>query len=544
MKYKEFDINFAAGVRIAEEIRMKGRSLSKGHELTSDDIDDLKFMGFKKIYGVIMEPKDVHFSNALGMIAAKLCGENTEYVVNQDASVSIISAIDGVFKCSPDRVNKFNRTTKDFILNISPSYRPVQKGEVIAVVSTPYPVLEPNQIDDVLYRLSGNTPMLEVVDFKGVKIALVYTQIYKDKTEERHFTKVVKRLLKEYDNSGFAYTNEYTCAHEEEEICNTLEKAFLDDNDVIFILPAQKYISTDDVVPHAVKSLADEVLCEQIPSVLTPDLLIATKKKRKIISLPYRYDEATSDTLHMFVLQAVVGDKLLSSDFNHAENVYLEKSKILDEKEQKNLLKIKAPEEKDKKRVAAVVLAAGMSKRAGRNKLLAEVGGEPLFMKAVHAAVRSKASPVFVVTGYQHEILEEALDDVDVNVIYNPDFRAGVKTSIRLGIKSVPSFCRGAIILPADMPNISENHLNKMIKSFADDKTKQVLFTSYKKVKNNPILWSSELYDKADIVPENVQYRTVFMDVADYGKNVEVKSPDDVLDITFPNDVESIEDKK
>ena len=114
--------------------------------------------------------------------------------------------------------------------------------------------------------------------------------------------------------------------------------------------------------------------------------------------------------------------------------------------------------------MAAIVLAAGSSRRAGGNKLLAELDGAPMFLKAVHAAVRSKAKPVYVITGYQNEEIEAALEDIDVNVLYNPAYRSGIKTSIMLGLNSLPSNCKGALILPADMPNITDKFLDKMIK--------------------------------------------------------------------------------
>ena len=104
------------------------------------------------------------------------------------------------------------------------------------------------------------------------------------------------------------------------------------------------------------------------------------------------------------------------------------------------------------------------------NKLLAEVDGEPLFLKAVHAAVRSKAKPVYVITGYQNEIMEKALENLDVNILHNPSFNSGVKTSIMLGLNSLPSSCKAALLIPADMPNISERFLNKMIKTYNQEK--------------------------------------------------------------------------
>ncbi|MFR8205598.1 MAG: NTP transferase domain-containing protein [Alphaproteobacteria bacterium] len=87
-------------------------------------------------------------------------------------------------------------------------------------------------------------------------------------------------------------------------------------------------------------------------------------------------------------------------------------------------------------------------------------------MHAVNAAIRSEASPVFVVTGYHDAEMQEILENIDVNILYNPAYRSGIKTSIALGLKSIPSFCEGAVIMPADMPNITEKDINLLIASF------------------------------------------------------------------------------
>ena len=54
-----------------------------------------------------------------------------------------------------------------------------------------------------------------------------------------------------------------------------------------------------------------------------------------------------------------------------------------------------------------------------------------------------------------NETLEEHLENIDINILRNHDYASGVKTSIRLGLKSVPSSCDGALLIPADMPNIT-----------------------------------------------------------------------------------------
>ncbi len=165
-----------------------------------------------------------------------------------------------------------------------------------------------------------------------------------------------------------------------------------------------------------------------------------------------------------------------------------------------------------------------------------------MFMKSVRAAIKSKASPVYVVTGYRAEELEEHLQNLDINILRNNDYASGVKTSIRLGLNSVPSFCDGAILLPADMPYITPEYLDKMIASFEKGNRKQLCISYYQGRKYNPILWGRDLYQNADLVPENAHLRVVFIEHHDYTKLVDADESA-CVDINFPYDIEILTNK-
>ena len=61
--------------------------------------------------------------------------------------------------------------------------------------------------------------------------------------------------------------------------------------------------------------------------------------------------------------------------------------------------------------VAGVVLAAGLSTRMGRNKLLLELGGEPVVARAVRGARDAGLDPVLLVVGHEAERVRSAIAD-------------------------------------------------------------------------------------------------------------------------------------
>lgn len=57
-----------------------------------------------------------------------------------------------------------------------------------------------------------------------------------------------------------------------------------------------------------------------------------------------------------------------------------------------------------------------------------------MVLRAVYAAIKSEAAPVFVVTGFQAAQIEEKLESLDINVVYNSNYRMGLRTSINIGL--------------------------------------------------------------------------------------------------------------
>ena len=112
-------------------------------------------------------------------------------------------------------------------------------------------------------------------------------------------------------------------------------------------------------------------------------------------------------------------------------------------------------------RVAAIVLAAGQSRRMGQlNKLLAEIDGVPMVRRAVDAARASKAEPVVVVTGHEPERVRATLGRKRrTEVVHNPDYAAGLSTSLARGLAALPAEVDGRsfawAICRASRPRIS-----------------------------------------------------------------------------------------
>jgi len=118
----------------------------------------------------------------------------------------------------------------------------------------------------------------------------------------------------------------------------------------------------------------------------------------------------------------------------------------------------------EKPSVAGIVLAAGSSTRMGRNKMLLELGRQPLVRRAVTAALDAGLSPVLVVVGHEAERVQEAVAGLDCRPVLNPDHAQGVRVSLQTGVRALPEGVAAAVVLLADMPFVTA----AMVRAVAD----------------------------------------------------------------------------
>src|SRR5262249_5624635 len=139
-------------------------------------------------------------------------------------------------------------------------------------------------------------------------------------------------------------------------------------------------------------------------------------------------------------------------------------------------------------RIAAIVLAAGMSTRMGTNKLLADWSGQPLIRSTVEAVLKTEARPVIVVTGHQGSKIEAALQGLNVTFVSNPDYAQGLSTSLKAGLRSVPESSDGAIVLLGDMPRIATSAIDRMIAAFSPADGRAIVIAAHEGKRGNPVL--------------------------------------------------------
>ncbi len=148
--------------------------------------------------------------------------------------------------------------------------------------------------------------------------------------------------------------------------------------------------------------------------------------------------------------------------------------------------------------IALILLAAGQASRMGAggpHKLLAEFDGVPLVRRSAMVALGTRASSVTIVTGHRHQEILAALEGLDLQYVYNPDYASGMAGSLVTGFKTDQAqHADGVLVMNADMPRITSGNLDALIKAFWDAKCDAVVRAAAYGRGGNPAVLPRSLY--------------------------------------------------
>lgn len=118
--------------------------------------------------------------------------------------------------------------------------------------------------------------------------------------------------------------------------------------------------------------------------------------------------------------------------------------------------------------ITLVIPAAGASRRMGdRDKLLEPVDGFPL-LRGVAVRALAVSDDVIVTLPSETHPRAEVLDELAVRQITVPDAADGMSASLRHAAAAVSHETEGVMILPADMPDLTEDDLRHVLQAFDD----------------------------------------------------------------------------
>jgi len=183
--------------------------------------------------------------------------------------------------------------------------------------------------------------------------------------------------------------------------------------------------------------------------------------------------------------------------------------------------------------IAAVMLAAGLARRMGRQKLLLQLQGKPVVRWSVEHIV-SHVEDVVVVTGPEDTAIRQALENLSVRFAVNPRPQDGQGTSIAAGIAALKPWTTAALIALGDQPRMPAAVVPALLDAFRRS-GKAIVAPVYQGIQGTPVLFSSEVFGELRALTGDAGARAV---VKVNPERVEAVA----FDLAMPPDVDTPED--
>ena len=138
--------------------------------------------------------------------------------------------------------------------------------------------------------------------------------------------------------------------------------------------------------------------------------------------------------------------------------------------------------------ISAILLAAGQSKRMnGDNKLIKKYNKKYLINHIIGSLIKSKVNKIIVVLGFQSSKVKRIIiKNKKINFVFNKNYKSGMSSSIKTGLKRISKKSIGFLIAQADMPLISKKIVDTLCYAVRNS-NKEIVAPIYKRKMGNPI---------------------------------------------------------
>ena len=183
--------------------------------------------------------------------------------------------------------------------------------------------------------------------------------------------------------------------------------------------------------------------------------------------------------------------------------------------------------------IAAILLAAGLARRMGRQKLLLDLAGKPVVRWTAEALV-PLVDEVVVVTGHESDAVRAALADLPVRFTENPHPEHGQGSSIAVGARALARDTRAALVALGDQPRVPAAVVHTLIATLARGGV-SIAAPVYRGVPGTPVLFASDVFAELAALSGDAGARAVVE-----GRPARVARVP--FDVDMPDDVDTPED--
>jgi molybdenum cofactor cytidylyltransferase len=529
VKFGEIPVDEAAGAVLAHSLRFGSLSLRKGRVLTAENVAALKTAGCASVVAARLEPGDVEENAAAAELAPALAGRFVKVGPAFTGRVNFLAEASGLFVLERDRIDQFNLVDETITLGTLDPFSVVAPKQIVATLKVIPFAVSPASIAARRAAAQG-APLFTVAAFAAKRIVLIQTRL--PGLKESILDKTVETTRERLAALGSTLVGERRCDHRAAELAPLIGEALRERADLVLVAGASAILDRRDVIPAAIAQAGGTIEHFGMPVDPGNLMLMGRLGAIPVLGLPGCARSPKSNGFD-WVLRRLLADLPAGP----AEIMRMGVGGLLTDIPSRPLPRARATAEAapGAPRIAAIVLAAGQSRRMGTlNKLTIDIDGKPMVRRVVEAVTASSAKPVIVVTGHQREHVEAALAGLSAETVFNPDYADGLSTSLKRGLTSLAAKVDGAIICLGDMPLVSAYDLDRLVAAFNPVEGRAIVVPTRHGKRGNPVVIGKAYFTELAEIGGDIGAREVIAAHPEQVAEVEMEGDGVLTDIDTP----------
>lgn len=190
------------------------------------------------------------------------------------------------------------------------------------------------------------------------------------------------------------------------------------------------------------------------------------------------------------------------------------------------------------RRVGAIVLAAGDSRRMGQPKLLLPWGPSTIIRSVCERIASCGLHEIVVVAGEQMEAIQQQVADLPVRVIYNPEHAEGeMLSSLAQGLQSIWHSSSACMVVLGDQPEIKPDVFSLILSAYSQG-LGRIIAPTYQSRRGHPVLIDSAFWQAMIDLPPGKAPRDMLSAHEQHIHQIAVDTEAVLSDIDTPEDYE------
>jgi molybdenum cofactor cytidylyltransferase len=182
---------------------------------------------------------------------------------------------------------------------------------------------------------------------------------------------------------------------------------------------------------------------------------------------------------------------------------------------------IKPAEVKD---IAAIVLAAGRSRRMGAFKPLLPFGDSTVIESCINNIRAAGVEKITIVTGHRTDEVRAQLEHCPVNFTLNPEPDSEMSVSIALGVSQIGEDAKAVLITPADHPGVAPEIIKSVIDEWRQSEFR-LIQPEYESRGGHPVLIDLSYRNELLHLDPQTGLRSLFTEHREQVRRLPVSSP-------------------